>query len=49
MLEGYVSPGTWAPTWTKAVLGLALAVAGWRYLLRSGALSESSARAALPA
>jgi len=45
VLEGYVSPGTWLPAGLKAALGLALAAAGWSYLLRSGAPSAGSARA----
>ena len=45
VLEGYVSPGTWIPSWMKALIGLTLAVAGWGYLLRSGAESTRSARA----
>ncbi|MDF1563678.1 MAG: stage II sporulation protein M [Deltaproteobacteria bacterium] len=36
LIEGFVSPGSFFPTWLKATLGLGLGVMVWVYLLRFG-------------
>lgn len=48
LIEGFISPGDFFPTWLKATLGLGLALALWVYLLRFGrrARQETPAREA---
>jgi uncharacterized membrane protein SpoIIM required for sporulation len=46
MVEGYVSPGSYFPTWVKAGLGLSLGALFWGYLLRAGRTEAEDAGAA---
>jgi hypothetical protein len=36
VVEGFISPGAFFPSWVKATLGLTLGALFWAYLLRAG-------------
>jgi uncharacterized membrane protein SpoIIM required for sporulation len=43
VVEGFVSPGDFFPSWVKALLGLALGAFFWLYLLRAGRARQEPA------